>query len=223
MIDRATGGEVLRRKLTYLSPDRLNSLYECMDAVRMGNVPGDFTEFGVALGGSGACMAAALDGDRRYFGFDVFGMIPPPTEIDGERVNARYKLIASGQSHGIAGSVYYGYIENLYDVVKATFSSLGLPVDDRRISLVRGLFADTLPNYGDVKIAVAHLDCDWYEPVAYCLNYVWPRLSPGGFIILDDYNDWEGCKKAADEFMASTNGVELVRLLPHAVIRKSLD
>jgi O-methyltransferase len=222
MIDRSIGGEVLRRKLTYLAPERLSSIYDCMDSVRNGGVPGDFTEFGVALGGSGVCLAKALDGERRYFGFDVFGMIPPPTDIDGERVNARYQLIASGQSHGIGGGLYYGYVENLYDVVKETFASFGCPVDDRRISLVRGLFADTLPDYGDVRIAVAHLDCDWYEPVKYCLNYVWPRLSPGGFIILDDYNDWEGCRKAADEFMSAAKGFEVVRLFPHAVIKKSL-
>src|SRR5271169_3446703 len=53
--------EVRRRKLSYLGPERFDSLYECVNAVQQFNAPGDFTEFGVALGGSGICLATALD------------------------------------------------------------------------------------------------------------------------------------------------------------------
>ena len=221
MIDRSTALEVRRRKLTYLSPERLDSLYDCVDAAIAGNIPGDFTEFGVALGGSGVCLAKALDGDRRYFGFDVFGMIPPPTAVDGSRVDERYKIIASGQSHGIGGDRYYGYVENLYDVVSRTFASFGCAPAGGRVSLVRGLFDQTLPNFEDLHIAVAHLDCDWYEPVRYCLNFVWPRLSPGGFVVIDDYNDWEGCRKATDEFVASRQDAAFARRQPHGVLKKT--
>ena len=221
MIDRSPAQEVRQRRLTYLSPERLNSLYDCIDAVIADNVPGDFTEFGVALGGSGICLAKALDDDRRYVGFDVFGMIPPPTAIDGGRVEERYKIIASGQSHGIGGDQYYGYVENLYDVVSRSFASFGYPPDGGRVSLVRGIFDETLPKYEDLRIAVAHLDCDWYDPVSYCLNFVWPRLSPGGFIVIDDYNDWEGCRKATDEFASGREGLAFARQFPHAVIRKT--
>lgn len=221
MIDRTPAYEVRARKLTYLSPERLNSIYDCVDAVISSQIPGDFTEFGVALGGSGVCLAKALGDNRRYYGFDVFGMIPPPTAIDGARVGERYKLIASGQSHGIGGEQYYGYVENLYDVVSRTFASFGCAPGEGRVSLVRGLFNETLPNYENLRIAVAHLDCDWYEPVSYCLNFVWPRLSPGGFVLIDDYNDWEGCRKATDEFVSGREGVAFVRQHPHAVLKKT--
>lgn len=221
MIDRSTALEVRRKNLTYLSLERLGGIYDCVDAVISQSVPGDFAEFGVALGGAGVCLAKALDGDRRYFGFDVFGMIPPPTAIDGSKVEERYKLIASGQSHGIGGDRYYGYVENLYDVVSRTFASFGCPPENGRVSLVRGLFEETLPKHEDLRIAVAHVDCDWYEPVACCLNFIWPRLSPGGFVIIDDYNDWEGCRKATDEFLAGRRDVAFVRRFPHAVLRKT--
>lgn len=221
MIDRSPALEVRRRKLTYLSPERLDSIYDCVEAVVSAGFPGDFIECGVALGGSGVCLAKALDDRRRYFGFDVFGMIPPPGEIDGSRVKERYAIIESGQSHGIGGDQYYGYVENLYDVVSRTFAAFGCSLDDGRVSLVRGLFNETLPKYGDLRIAVAHLDCDWYEPVSYCLNFVWPRLSTGGFIVIDDYNDWEGCRKATDEFVAANAGVAFVRRSPHAVLKKT--
>ena len=220
MVDRSVAEEVRRRKLTYLTPDKFDSLYECIDDVQKSETPGDFAEFGVALGGSGICLAKALNGKQRYVGFDVFSMIPPPSPADGEDVNSRYETIASGKSSGIGGDRYYGYIDNLLEVVKDNFISFGCNVDGGRVILVKGLFQDTLPLHGSINISLAHIDCDWYEPVLYCLNYTWPRLSAGGFVILDDYNDWSGCKKAANEFISLKQDVELIRHCPHAVLRK---
>ena len=50
-------------------------------------------------------------------------------------------------------------------------------------------------------IALAHLDCDWYDPVALCLAAVHARSAPGTAIVLDDYNDYSGCRLATDEFV----------------------
>jgi asparagine synthase (glutamine-hydrolysing) len=146
-------------------------------------------------------------------------MIPPPSDTDGPAVAARYQAIISGKSTGISGDQYYGYIDNLYDTVKHNFASFGCDVDGSRISLIRGLFNETLPLHENIVISIAHIDCDWYDPVLYCLKYAWPRLADGGFIILDDYNDWPGCKKAADEFVAE-NQLAFLRTRPHAVLQK---
>ena len=220
MINRSIADEVRRKNLTYLGPEKSDSLFDCVEAVLTTDTPGDFVEFGVALGGSGICLASSLDGARGYVGFDVFSMIPPPSAIDGEDVNARYKTIAAGKSPGIGGDQYYGYVENLYDIVTANFLSFGL--GDQKVSLVKGLFQDTLPLHGAIKIAIAHVDCDWYEPVLYCLNYAWPRLSQGGFIVLDDYNDWSGCRKATNAFVSSNKDAKVVRYRPHAVLHKPI-
>jgi asparagine synthase (glutamine-hydrolysing) len=67
---------------------------------------------------------------------------------------------------------------------------------------VKGLFEDTWPSHAPKQIAFAHLDCDWYDPVKYCLDAVAERLSPGGRIVLDDYNAWGGCRTATDEFIS---------------------
>jgi asparagine synthase (glutamine-hydrolysing) len=208
------------RRLTYLPVSRLDSLLASAEAVKETNVPGDFAEFGIALGGSGICLARSLDKRRRYIGFDLFGTIPSPSERDGARSHERYKAIASGESTGIGGDTYYGYIPNLYEVVRDNFASFECPVDDRRIKLVKGLFQDTLPKNDNVKIALAHIDCDWFDPVMMCLEYVWPKLSNGGIVILDDYNDWDGCKKATDQFLTMSSGFEIITLQPHAVIKK---
>jgi O-methyltransferase len=223
MIDKSIADEVRRRRLTYVDKEKFDSLYECLAKVRVSQILGDFVEFGVALGGSGICLAKALTAGRRYLGFDVFGMIPPPSTADGEEVHARYNTIASGQSAGIDGDQYYGYVEDLYDVVKNNFLSFGCTVDNKQIILVRGLFHDTLPLQNEISIALAHIDCDWYESVSYCLNYVWPRLSTGGFIVVDDYTAWSGCKKATDEFVSSHKAVEPIRYSPHAVLQKRTD
>jgi asparagine synthase (glutamine-hydrolysing) len=219
MIDRSIADEVRRNNLTYLSPERIESLFNCIDFVHENNVPGDFAEFGVALGGSGICLARSLNG-RRYFGFDVFGMIPPPSDIDGEAVKARYNAIAGGQSHGIGGDKYYGYEEDLFQKTRSNFEKFGCPVDQEKINLIKGLFHHTIDNYDHIQLSISHIDCDWYDPVFQSLNYSWAHLSPNGLIIVDDYNDWSGCGKATDAFLELNPSAKLIRSKPHAVIQK---
>lgn len=215
-----TAAKVKEKNLTYLSDDKLRSMDSSIASIKRNGIPGDFLEFGLALGGSGICIASELDGDRRFIGFDVFGMIPPPGEKDGPDPNHRYEIIKSGASAGIGGDRYYGYFDNLRDVVTKNFDACGLRVDGRRIALVEGLYEETLPRQPEMTIAFAHVDCDWYEPVMLCLDYIAPRLSPAGMIILDDYNDWPGCKKATDEFCARHPELEVKRTQPHCVLSK---
>jgi O-methyltransferase len=217
-----TASQVKKKNLTYLDSGKLQSMDSCLASLKRNGVPGDFLEFGIALGGSAICIASELDGDRRFIGFDVFGMIPPPGEKDGPGPNGRYEIIKSGESTGIGGDPYYGYVDKLHDVVVRNFEAFGLSVDGRRIVLVEGLYEETLPNQPERTIAFAHVDCDWYEPVMLCLEYLTPRLSPGGIIILDDYNDWPGCEKATREFCARHPELIVNCTHPHCVLSKRL-
>lgn len=212
--------DVVKANLTYLGEDKLLGLFDAMSRVKAASVPGDFAEFGMALGGTAICIASQLDAGRRFFGFDLFGMIPPPTAIDGDRANERYRVIRDGRSHGRGGGTYYGYIENLFDTVKGNFAQFGQPVDGQRIILVKGLFEDTLPLAGDAPIAFAHIDSDWYDPVMLCLNHVSQRMPVGGIIVLDDYLFWDGCTKAADAFCAAHREIVMLRKTPHAILAK---
>lgn len=101
-----------------------------------------------------------------------------------------------------------------------SFARHGLAVDGRQIELVRGLFEDTLPAMPDAPVALAHIDCDWYEPVRLCLGKVLRNLSPGGFVIVDDYHDWEGARRATDEVVAGNPGIAVRRRAPHAVLQR---
>jgi asparagine synthase (glutamine-hydrolysing) len=210
--------QVVAKNLTYLKPRKFRSLFNALARVKSAGVPGDFAEFGVALGGSSICIASQLDGTRRFAGYDVFGMIPPPSDKDGAEPLARYATIRSGQSAGIGGATYYGYVDDLLSVVKANFAAFDLPVDGERIRLVPGRYEDTLPAEPRRALAFAHVDCDWYESVRACLGYLRDTLSEGGVAVFDDYNDWEGCRKAVDECLASEVGFTLLRSRPHAVL-----
>jgi len=126
-------------------------------------------------------------------------MIPPPSIEDSQDVHDRYQIIVEGKSKGIDNDKYYGYVENLYELVQSNFSSFGINCDEQTILLIKGLIQETMTI--NQPVAFAHVDVDWYEPVMTCLTRVFPLLIVGGSIILDDYHDWGGCRKATDEFL----------------------
>ena len=209
--------------LTYLADRKLFSLHREMARIRRDGVAGDFLEFGVALGGSAILMAQQCANDRSFHGFDVFGMIPAPDhEKDDQKSKVRYEEIKSGRSVGLGGNTYYGYRDNLYDEVQATFIRYGLPIDQKRVHLHKGLFSETWPGAASniANVSLAHIDCDWYEPVKFCLESVAPLTSPHGAVILDDYSDYGGCRVATNEFLASHREFRISRQSGHLVLRR---
>ncbi|WP_369726022.1 TylF/MycF/NovP-related O-methyltransferase [Bradyrhizobium sp. LLZ17] len=212
--------QVAQDRLTYLPPEKLIRIETYARLATADDVPGNLLEFGVALGGSAIILAAqAARRKRLFFGFDVFAMIPPPTsEKDDDKSRERYRIIASGQSEGIGGDTYYGYRDNLIDDVRRSFAKYGLPIDGKSRFLCKGLFEETFPKY-DGMVAFAHIDCDWYAPVSYCLNHISRRLSAGGVIVLDDYHDYGGARTATDEFVKQNPEFELIAG-PNVILRK---
>src|SRR5215217_4094354 len=115
----STARRMRAEHLTYLSFEKLYSLERCCRAAR--DVPGDVIECGVALGGSGILLATLL-GDRRFDGYDVFEMIPPPGDDDPAESHERYATIAEGRSDGLGGDTYYGYLPDLFERVQDSFA-----------------------------------------------------------------------------------------------------
>jgi asparagine synthase (glutamine-hydrolysing) len=145
-------------------------------------------------------------------------MIPPPSDRDDQDAHARYEQIVSGQAAGPKGSAYYGYESDLLAKVRANFAQCGYPVDDHHVSLVKGLYQNALRV--DQPVALAHLDCDWYDSVMVCLQRIEPRLVPGGILVIDDYADWAGCRKAVDEYFAGRRGEFEFRIKSRLHIRR---
>lgn len=224
-VDRSLISPLARRVrddgLTYLSERKLRSLEAALKRVDRNCRTGDYMEFGVALGGSAILIASLRPPGREFHGYDVFGMIPPPGPEDDRRSHERYAEIRSGNSSGLNGDTYYGYVDDLYGKVAASFAKFGQPVGRDGIRLHKGLFEDTLDPDDTRPVAFAHIDCDWFEPVDYCLRSLHDRLVPGAIVVLDDYNDYGGCRKAVDAWLdACVDTVRALRLEPHAVIER---
>lgn len=202
--DRKLITRIREKKLTYLSNRRLASIAIACQRIESSRLSGIFLEAGCALGGSSILIASLKDEARPLFIYDVFEMIPPPTEKDTKDVHDRYRTIEEGKSKGIGGDKYYGYEENLFEIVQFNLKSFEIACDRQSVSLVKGLVQDTM-NINQ-PVAFAHVDVDWYEPVMSCLERIFPNLVSGGCIILDDYHDWGGCRKATDEYLRTVVG-----------------
>ncbi len=218
---REVVAQVRKEKLTYLTRRALADLGRAVLLAERTGVRGLLIEAGTARGGSAIVMAAAKRPRRELRVYDVFGMIPPPTDKDGGDVHRRYEQIASGKAVGPRSSSYYGYEDDLLGEVTESFRRHGLPPDANHVALIQGTFEHTL--VVDRPVAVAHLDGDWYQSTLVCLERIVPRLALGGRVVIDDYDAWSGCRRAVDEYFAQDRGcvleqharLHVVRVAPH--------
>jgi hypothetical protein len=92
--------------------------------------------------------------------------------------------------------------------VEEIFRDLQIP--ESRYHVVRGWFENTFPVVGAEipHVSLLHLDVDWYESTKLCLEHFYDKVAPGGFVVIDDYGYWSGCKMAVDEFIA-TRGLKV--------------
>lgn len=202
--DRKLIEGIRSRNLTYLSDRKLRSIAQTCREIEAAGLEGMAIEAGCALGGSSILIASLKAAGREFRIYDVFGMIPPPTRDDTQDVHDRYRTIVEGKALGIEQDKYYGYEHDLYEKVKTNLGSFGIDCEALRVRLIKGLLQDTMAVDGPV--AFAHVDVDWYDPVKTCLERIWPRVVAGGSVILDDYHDWGGCRKAADEYLRTITG-----------------
>jgi O-methyltransferase len=203
--------------LTFLNPGQLRDLARVVLDIEDRRLPGLLVEAGTARGGSAIVIAVAKAAARPMKVYDVFGMIPPPSEHDGPDVHRRYETIAGGDAVGVGGDTYYGYRDDLYGEVTESFARHGVPTTERNVELVQGLFEDTIDL--DEPVAFAHLDGDWYESTMTCLTRIAPLLVPGGRIVLDDYFQWSGCRTAVDEYFSGRDEFRLERRSKLHVVR----
>lgn len=194
---------VKARRWTFLSDARLTRL--AWAAIETAELDGSIAETGCALGGSAIVLAASKRPGQEMNLYDVFAQIPPPTERDGEDCHVDYERISSGRAKGIGeDDRYYGYIDNLYDLVQQHFADAGYDVAGNNVKLHRGLVEDTLHPAGPIRLA--HIDVDWFDPVMVSLERLEPRVPVGGVIQLDDYFDYSGCRDATDKYFAEQLG-----------------
>jgi hypothetical protein len=181
--------------------DLVHKVHGAVDA----GVPGDLVECGVWRGGAAFLMAAVLaqrgDDSRRVWMFDSFEGLPAPRQVDGPAAHAYFENTDAPD--------YFDNCQADLDEVRASARRLGVA---DRTEIVPGWFDDTLPRTRERigPIAVLRLDCDWHDPVELCLETLYDQVSPGGFVIVDDYYTYDGCAVAVHEFLGR-------RALPHRI------
>lgn len=186
------------RAVTMLPLARLDNLRTCIETVIADAVPGDIIETGVWRGGAmifacGVLKAHAVT-DRLVWVADSFEGLPKP---DPERFPAEAKAHS-----GVVMTKAYGHFAASLEDVQRNFGAYGLL--SAQVRFLKGWFKDTLPNAPIDRLAVMRLDGDYYESTRDALVNLYPRLSRGGFVIVDDYGEdtWTYCRKAVDEFRA---------------------
>ncbi len=169
---------------TMLGVRQLDQMQACINDVIDRGIPGDVLEAGVWRGGMTIFMRAVLksrgDAQRRVWVADSFAGLPKP--------------LAAFDSFGWnAGDMAVGLEE-----VRGNFARYGM-LDDQVVFL-KGFFANTLPDAPIVTLSVLRVDADLYESTRDVLENLYPRLSAGGYAVLDDYRNLVDCRRAVDEY-----------------------
>jgi O-methyltransferase len=177
---------------TMIGMKRLTSLQESVETVLADDVPGDLVECGVWRGGACILMRAVLaahgDEKRSVWLADSFQGVPRSDP-------ANYKA-----DKGIRADLAAGILGVSEAEVKANFERYGL-LDDQ-VRFLPGWFKDTLQDAPIDQIALLRLDGDLYESTIQALDALYPRLSPGGFCIIDDYYAVKACEVAVTDYRA---------------------
>jgi len=173
--------------------------------VRLG-VPGDYAEFGTWRGGSMYIVAETwrrLEQSRELLAFDSFEGLPATAARDGAALH-------QGQ-----------FADVDVEEIRAFFSAKGLA----RVKLIQGWFNKTVNQLHGRTLALAHIDCDTYDSTVAVLDTVWNALSPGGFLVVDDYGhpDCPGVMIAIEEFFAKRDEVVWQTPMPESAATPGMN
>ncbi len=188
---RAHGRDWPVRAHTMVGVRRLDNVQSCYETVHRDGIAGDLIETGVWRGGATIFMRALLeiygDRDRTVWVADSFQGLPAP--------DAEHYPVDAGDLHHTVRILAVPRAE-----VERNFAAYGL-LDDQ-VRFVEGWFRDTLPALPAESFAIVRLDGDMYESTMQALEALYPRLSPGGFLIVDDYGAIPSCARAVDDYRA---------------------
>jgi O-methyltransferase len=190
---RETGADWPLNGTTMVGLKRLDQLQDCVEAVVRDDVEGDLIETGVWRGGASILMRGTLralgDEDRQVWVADSFEGLPSSRPEE-------YPADAGDDAH-----FEFDFLAVSEDEVKRAFERYGLL--DPQVRFLRGWFKDSLPPLtGTRRWSLLRLDGDMYESTIVALESLYPDLSPGGFVVIDDYGAIPQCRQAVEDFRA---------------------
>ncbi len=182
---------------TLCDSPRVKNALDLVEYVIQNNIPGDLVEIGVFKGGIIMAMALKcqqLGASRTIHAYDTFTGMTPAKEEDvnihnlpaTELLNPRSQLYSPGL-----------LCDSSLESTKENISKTGYS----NIQYHKGDIVKTLPYQIPNEIAVLRLDTDWYESTKFELEHFEPKVSQNGFVSIDDYGHWKGCRKAVDDFL----------------------
>ncbi len=186
---------------TLLGPEKLFSLIAAVRHVARHGVKGDIVECGVFRGGAIMAAARTLEGlgvfDRDLYLYDTFSGMTRPAEQDFGLVDEPDPLPDFERLQ--TGADSSDWVRAGLGEVKRNVARVSYPAE--RFVFVPGKVEDTLPGRAPERISILRLDTDWYESTRHEMEHLFPRLSPGGVLIVDDYFNWAGNRRAVDEYL----------------------
>lgn len=191
------------KEVTLTSVEKQYALYNACCYLSQAKVPGDIAECGVWRGGSSMICALSLlkDGDtgRKLHLFDTYEGMPDSTEKD---------VFLDGKS-----TIPKGALAAPLDDVRENMFSTGYPQD--KIVFVKGMVEDTLPRHAPEKLALLRLDTDFHDSTYHAMVHLYPRLVPGGVLVLDDYGSMQGARDAVLNYFKEND----IHVLIHRIER----
>jgi O-methyltransferase len=184
----AAGHLMPNEGLTMIGLTRLQNIWDLSQTIFREKIPGDFAECGVWKGGAAIFMRAILKAygeNRKVYACDSFAgfrSVDHPEDQKDKRLNTLL------ENDGLIASE---------EVVRENFKKYGFEDE----ILVKGYFEDTLKDAPIGPLALLRSDCDLYEGTYASLNALYPKVSLGGFIIVDDYLNVPSCRQAVDDYM----------------------
>lgn len=182
---------------TLNSPEGLATLHRLATQTRKRGVMGDVVECGTYKGGSAAVLATTLSNGQHLWLYDSFEGMPATREVDGQRA-----------------AEWVGQCVALEEQVREALAVVGARPEQYTIR--KGWFSETFTQPLPQRVAFLHCDADWYDSVLLVLETFYPRVEPGGCVVLDDYGHWEGCREAFYDFCSRHGEKPLIERSGHS-------
>jgi O-methyltransferase len=200
------------RPYTLTSVRRIVALCDAVRYVTRNQIPGDIVECGVWKGGSMMAIARTLmhagDQSRHLYLFDTYEGMTAPSDRDISAQGRPASDMLKNEDREDPQSVWC--IAPI-DQVRRAMDSVGY--ESSKVHFVKGRVEETLPSMAPERISLLRLDTDWYESTRHEMEQLFPRLSTGGVLIVDDYGHWQGARQAIDEYIEANK----LRILLHRI------
>lgn len=183
---------------------RMYATYQATNYILKNDIKGSFVECGVWKGGNTMLMALTLKrlGEKRNIWlYDTFQGMSKPTKNDKNRKGKKAEYMYKQRKKWC-----YSSLEEVRQNMMTT------NYNQENIYYIKGKVENTLKKYIPKKIALLRLDTDFYKSTKKEMEILYPKLAKGGVLIIDDYDVWQGARKAVNEYFSKHNINPLLHL-----------